>query len=130
MVKLASRSVKSGRFRMRRLGLVWQWGWALGFAFLAVYIAFDVLDVDGSQLRQHSGLAITAESSSAEADRVLRESALPPLVFLHPRELVAHTGLRLHPAGVRLRPLRENFFPRRHLARLDSLSPEQPADPA
>jgi len=123
--------MKPRRLGMRRLGSAWRWGWALGSALLCVYIAFDVLDLDGSQLQQRSGVAITAETSSAEADRLLRESASAPPVLLHPRALATDIGLRLHLAGTRLRPLRDgSFLPRRHLSRLGSRVSEQSADPA
>lgn len=117
---------------MRRLvGAVWRWAWALGFALLCAYMAFDVLDLDGSQLQQRSGMAIAAETSSAEADRILKEGASPPLVPLHPDALGTDSEVRLQPAGTRLRTSRNGrFLPRRQLSRLDSRTPAQPADPA
>ncbi len=63
----------------RRRSRGW-WGVFLcAFLALGVYIAFDVLDLDGSQLRDPlQGNAIAAESTQAETDRLLRYAPLTP----------------------------------------------------
>lgn len=72
---------------MRRGG-TWWWGvWVLGGALLSFYIAFDVLDLDGSEFPPRVGVTLTAASSAAEVDRPLR--LVPPFfpVEGHPGQL-------------------------------------------
>lgn len=70
--------------------------WAVLFVAclaMAIYIAFDLLDLDGSNLRDlGGGTAIAAESPSAETDRLLSHrlsvgGAQDP-VAIHPESLV------------------------------------------
>lgn len=72
-------------------------GWWAVFLFaclaMAIYIAFDLLDLDGSNLRDLGGAAaIAAESPSAETDRLLSYrlstgGAQDP-VAIHPESLL------------------------------------------
>ncbi len=63
--------------RFRRPG--WQCCWLLVFGLVSVYFAFDVLDLDGSELSQRLGrAAIAAISPPTEADRQFRADILPP----------------------------------------------------
>ncbi len=52
----------------------WRWAWAFGFALLCVYLAFDVLDLDGSQLRSPVHLRAVSVSDG-EAERIARPHA-------------------------------------------------------
>jgi hypothetical protein len=116
---------------MRRRVSMWQWGWTLGIALLCVYIAFDVLDLDGSQLQTRFGAAITTAVTSAEADRIVRASASPALIRLCLPASRVDTGLRLYPDGIRYRsPQSCCLLPRRHLSHLDSRTSAQSPDPA
>ncbi len=116
---------------MRQLGWGWHWAWVLGFTFLCVYIAFDVLDLDGSQLAQRSGVAITTATSTGEADRV-RATAPPPPIWPYLPVLAGVSGLSLQFAITRFGPLRTyRFLPRQHLSHshLGSRAPAS-AEPA
>jgi hypothetical protein len=63
------------RARRRRL---WNWCWALGFALICVYVAFDLLDIDGSDLRTRLGLrAVAAADAQGEAERTFRIELSP-----------------------------------------------------
>ncbi len=52
----------------------WRWVWAFGFVLLCVYLAFDVLDLDGSQLRS-PGHLLAVSVSEGEAERFARPDA-------------------------------------------------------
>ncbi len=113
---------------MAKRGAVW-WGvWTIAFGLLCAYIAFDVLDIDGSQLHFRSGLVLTVGSISAEADRVVRPRQLPLAVRLRSFTLSPH--LRL-PLRVTKTPLRrfggERLPPRRPVSHVGDLT--RPADP-
>jgi hypothetical protein len=108
---------------MGQRGAVW-WGvWTIAFVFLCAYIAFDVLDVDGSQLHFRSGLVLTVGSASAEADRVIRPRQIPHAVRLRPYTLALHLRLPLRLATTPLRRFRgERLPPRRQLSRAARLT--------
>ncbi len=116
---------------MRRLGKAWRWGWVLGFAFLCVYIAFDVLDLDGSQLQLRFGAAITTATTTGESDRALRANIPLPPVRQPASALAGVSGLPLQPALTRQSPLRSRrLLPRRQPAHLGSRAPGQSTEPA
>ena len=114
---------------MAQRGVVWSAVWAIASLLLCIYIAFDILDLDGSQFPVQTGSALTVESGSAEADRALRASPLPLWVHLPP-DLRGHPSPRsLRPAAVpRPAPRARWGCPRRHPSTCAHL-PESP-DPA
>lgn len=105
---------------------------------MGVYLAFDVLDLDGSSLRGVGpGAAIAAESLSGETDRLLlardpSTSAGQGLLPLRPDFRIIAVSLRPLPHGrddaahARRGPLR----PRAHLARVTSSASSPTGDPA
>ncbi len=113
---------------MGKRGAVW-WGvWTIAFVLLCAYIAFDVLDLDGSELHFRSGLALTVGSASAEADRVVRPRQIPLAVHLQPYTLAPHMRLLLRLATTPVRRFcGERLPPRRQLSRV--AHPTQSADP-
>ncbi len=105
---------------------------------MGVYLAFDVLDLDGSSLRGvAAGVAMAAESASGETDRLLLPrdpwtSAGQGFLPLHPDFRVKAPSLRPLPygRGDAARARRGALRPRAHLARVAS-SPSSPTgDPA
>jgi hypothetical protein len=57
----------------------WRWCWLLTFCLLCLYIAFDTLDVDGSELRLRPGQDVIASAVDPdETDRAFRLDPLPP----------------------------------------------------
>jgi hypothetical protein len=51
----------------------WTWCWAIGFAMISAYIAFDVLDIDGSELqKQLRPGAVATATAQSEAERLFR----------------------------------------------------------
>ncbi len=113
---------------MRQRGAVWRGLWTIACVFLCAYIAFDVLDLDGSQLHLRSGVALTSDSASAEADRALRSRPIPPTLRLQPSTLASHAMLPPRPATTAVRPRHgERLLPRRHLSRISRSTPA--ADP-
>ena len=62
----------------RRLSWKWCLCWALGFALICTYIAFDVLDIDGSELQKRltSGAVVTAAAQD-EVQRLFRLDLSP-----------------------------------------------------
>ena len=113
---------------MRQCGAVWRRVWPIAFGLLCVYIGFDVLDLDGSQLQLPSRGALTIESSAVEADRALRARPTPLPVRLSPSTLAPSILRPVRPATVPFRSLRcERRLPRRHLSRSARLAPS--ADP-
>jgi hypothetical protein len=128
---------------MRRIGSQRQRsdGWWAVFlcAFLAmgVYIAFEVLDVDGSNLRDMGpGTAIAAEPASADAERFLHHAPAiadaPGLVF--PSIPVAFASESRQLAGqatpTTLAARQGHFLPRMHLGREVSSVTSPTEDPA
>lgn len=116
---------------MRQRGLAWQWAWVLGFVLLCLYIAFDVLDLDGSQLPQGWGSAIVETDATGDAERMLRgDPAFPspqPASYMR----ASHVGRCLDPAILRFRPVQgDRLRPREHLAHHDSRTIPQSSDPA
>lgn len=115
---------------MRQSGAVWRGVWAITFAFVCVYIAFEVLDIDGSQLQLDAGFVITAEASSAEVDRVLREGPTPLVVRLLSDSIVTPRLAQLQFARNTLRlPGADIPLPRQGLAHPGCSSSSQSADP-
>ncbi len=114
---------------MRQHGAVW-WGlWTIACLFLCAYIAFDVLDFDGSQLQLRSGVVLTSDSASAEAARAVRPRPTPLAVRLQPSTLASHVMHPPPPAATAVRPRHgERLFPRCHLSRRACSTPA--ADPA
>lgn len=113
---------------MGQRGAVWWEVWTIAVVFLGVYIGFEVLDLDGSQLQLRSGVALTVESASVEADRSLRVCPIPLAVRLQPYLLALHTMLPLRPVTRPGRPLGgKRLLPRRQLAHVARLM--QSADP-
>ncbi len=101
---------------MRQRGAVWRGLWTIACVFLCAYIAFDVLDLDSSQLHLRSGVALTSDSASAEADRALRSRPIPLTVRLQSSTLASHAILPSRPAATAVRPRHgERLLPRRHL---------------
>jgi hypothetical protein len=67
----------------------WRGAWALGFALLCVYIVFDVLDLDGSELQRHSGFGLVAAASAEEVERLFRLDLSSPDPWMPVRSRVA-----------------------------------------
>ncbi len=113
---------------MGQRGAVWRGAWTIACVFLSAYIAFDVLDLDGSQLHFQSGVALTVESASAEAERISRGCPIPLALRQQLSLLAPRTTLTPRPARMPDRPVRaEHLLPRGQLARGAPLSPS--ADP-
>ncbi len=101
---------------MGQRGAVRRGAWTIAVVFLFAHIAFDVLDLDGSQLHFPFGVALTVEFASAEADRISRWCPIL-LALRQPLNLLApSTRLALRPATMPVRRLREESpLPRRQL---------------
>ncbi len=109
------------------------------FALLATgaYIAFDVLDLDGSDLRGRpaSGVAV-AEPARAEAEGRLRQdhgmpAAAPPAVGAAAFRIAAPTHLATPRAdAMATAARRDRILARAHIARSATRSDSPPADPA
>ena len=109
------------------------------FAFLATgaYLAFDVLDVDGSDLggRPASGAA-AAEPARSEAEGRLRQDPTTPedprLVSMLPVHRVGapHRGAAPRAAAAVVPARRDRFLARAHPGRAAISSDAPPADPA
>jgi hypothetical protein len=113
---------------MPRLSSVWRF---LGFIFLGSYIAFNVLDLDGSELWHRPGPALVIETASAEPDRASWAGPVPASDRPHLPALDAHSRLRLYPADARFHPLRsDRLLPHRHVTCRGSGATTPPADPA
>ncbi len=112
---------------MRRHGVMW-WGvWAIGVLFVSCYIAFDLLDLDGSQLQTRAGVTLTASSSSAEVSRFLRGAPSPFTVSTSLAMLATHGAVhRLTPASA-LR--REHVLARHHVIQDYTHGPAPSSDP-
>jgi hypothetical protein len=109
------------------------------FAFLATgaYLAFDVLDLDGSDLRgRPAGGVATAEPAGTEAEGRLRQDhsrpevpvpavALPPLRFAAPHHLATPRSAAMASAA-----RRDRFPARAHLARSATRADSPSPDPA
>jgi hypothetical protein len=104
---------------------------------MGVYIAFDVLDLDGSNMRGVGpGTAFAAESPSAEADRLLPQRPVSPatqgVLPLRPDFRIIAERLRPRPHDSRdaahARP--GAMRPRAHLARVASPANSPTGDPA
>jgi hypothetical protein len=112
----------------------WRWCWALGLVVLCSYIAFEVLDLDGSDLPRRLGLGGAASAmAQAEAERVFRIDLAAPNAWT---PLRPSTGMRVlaPPRGrttVREPSSRHRGpLPRRVLAPTVAGSPIAPSDPA
>ncbi len=114
---------------MGQRGAMWWGGWIVAFVFLCLYIAFEVMDLDGSQFRVWSGVALTVESASAEADRALRTCADSLGIRLQPYMLPPST---VRPVRLAMMPLRSfrggRPLARRQLSRIGRIT--LAADPA
>ena len=66
------------RLGITRRGRFWVWCWAVGFALICSYIAFDILDIDGSELHKRfdSGM-VTATIGQADAEKLFRLELSP-----------------------------------------------------
>jgi hypothetical protein len=104
----------------------------LGFILLCVYIAFNVLDIDGSEFQYRLGPALAAESATAESDRGYWSTPLPRPAGTDATALSADSQRRLDQTLARLRPLQiQRLLLHRPPARLEgSSSTVPPADPA
>ncbi len=101
---------------------------------MAIYLAFDLLDVDGSTMRDMGrGTAITAESVGSETDRLLPDGmvtgAMPDAVSAHsaPR-LLRESPRGLPPLSLRT-ARRDSNIMRSRLSR-DHSSDQLSEDPA
>ena len=115
---------------------IWCWCWALGFALICAYIAFDVLDLDGSELQKRldSGAVVTA-AAQGEVERLFRLDLSPSEPWARqlpgPGCCVAADTLRIRSqailgfAVVRHGPL----LPRRLLSLAPSAKKTLPTDP-
>jgi hypothetical protein len=104
---------------------------------MGVYLAFDVLDLDGSNLRDlDPGTAMAADTASAEAGRFLPQSfsALGNQDFTAPRvdrRLAGEFSPLVRRAALESTAARAGWFrPRAHLHREVSSTPSRNADPA
>ncbi len=121
---------------MVRRRSIWRSAWVLAFALLCVYLAFDVLDLDGSDFpRQLESNVIASVGVTLETDRLCAAALpLPDLRLQDPP--AASNGLeRIHlPAfqsnhpGARLRS--GPILARRQLSMTGTTSSGHPADPA
>jgi hypothetical protein len=67
------------------VGWRWRLGFALFFALFCVYIAFDVLDIDGSDFQKRLGVEVLATTSTqAEAERLCHPDLSPSEPWPHP----------------------------------------------
>jgi hypothetical protein len=115
---------------MRRHGSVWRWAWLLGAALLCLYIAFDVLDVDGSRL-PFARAAVLAETDAADAERQLRTGLLPEPLRFRPDILAAERALWLQrPVAHSSPPRADRALPPRRLVGRSTHVPAASADPA
>ena len=60
------------------------WCWGLGFALICTYIAFDVLDIDGSNFQTRSGLQAVAATAQGEEERFFRLDLSPSESWARP----------------------------------------------
>jgi hypothetical protein len=104
----------------------------LGFVLLCVYIAFNVLDIDGSDSPYRLGPALTPASAAAESERGYLAAPLPGPAVSDAAALAADSRLRLDPTLTRLRPLQiQHLLLHRPPARREtSTGTVPPADPA
>ena len=116
---------------MRQRGSAWRWAWMSGFVLLCFYIAFDVLDFDGSQLPHGWGSAIVETDDTGDAERMLRGDPAFPSPQPPSSVRASHVGRCLDPAIPRFRPVPgDRFRPREYLAHQDSRTIPQSSDPA
>ena len=78
---------------------VWSWKIALGVAAIAIgaFVFFDVLDVDGSQLRAQAAESILTETDSTETGRLCTAQPTPHVLgpsLLSPSPSAAPDPLR------------------------------------
>jgi hypothetical protein len=104
---------------------------------MGVYIAFEMLDLDGSSLRQAwAGSAVAAEAAGGETDRFLPPTVTPPHTpvlgwTVEPVGLEPESGALRGPAPMpRLGTWRSRLLPRTNLARETSSTTSPSADPA
>jgi hypothetical protein len=109
------------------------------FALLATgaYIAFDVLDLDASDLRGRpaGGVAVAELVGTEAGDRLrqdhsrpeapVRRLATPPALLAAPHRLAAPRAAAMASAA-----RRDGFLTRAHLARSAARSDSPPSDPA
>ena len=116
---------------MRQRGLAWRWAWVLGFVLLCLYIAFDVLDLDGSQFPQRYGSAIVEQDATGDTERVLRGDPAFPSLQPTSSMRASHIGRCLDSTIPRFSPSQgDRLRPRECLAHQDSPSIPQSSDPA
>lgn len=115
------------------------WGGLFLFALLAVglYIAFEVLDLDGSELSSRLfGTAVAAEPARAETERLLHQAPgtreIPGLLVLSVTLPPVSESSQVAPRRVlaTLAALWGCILPRAHLSREASSTDSQLNDPA
>jgi hypothetical protein len=118
--------------KRRRLQI---WCWGLGFALICTYIAFDVLDIDGSNLQTRSALQTVAATAQGEEERFFRLDQSPSEPWARPLPGAGHCVIAdtpgLKPEGLRGFAIVRHgpLMPRRLLSLVSSAHHFSSADP-
>ncbi len=110
--------------------------WVVGGVLLCVYIVFDVLDLDGSQLPRYLGSDILVIASAPlETERYLHCELIPASHRMHPSACMpagqhGTWGQRFSAEGSRSPSRYGPLLPRRQLAVLGDSPASDSSDPA
>ena len=121
---------------MARLRPAWRLVWVVGGVLLCVYIVFDVLDLDGSQLPRYLGSDILViVPAPLETERYLHRELMPAGHWIHlsaclPSGQHGKWGPRLVAEGLRSPGRYGPLLPRRHLAVIGGTPTSDSSDPA